>query len=111
MRRMMLFLVLLGIAGASDALAQQPNDASADETAIRKSAAAYVDAFNKHDAKSVAEFWAPDAVYINRITGEQAVGRAAIVEQFTAMFKAQPKVKLEVQVESVQFLSPNVAVE
>jgi hypothetical protein len=50
-------------------------------------------------------------VYRNRSTGEEVVGRAAIADQFTALFKEQPDAKLEVNVESVQFISPNVAVE
>ena len=39
------------------------------------------------------------------------VGQAAINEQFTALFKEQPELKLEVTVASVQFVSPNVAIE
>src|SRR5436309_1736129 len=85
--------------------------ASADEQQIRKTVASYVEAFNKHDAKALADFWSPDAVYQNRSTGEQAVGRAAIAEQFSATFKEQPELKLQVTVESVQFVSPNVALE
>ncbi len=92
---------------AADAAAEP----SADETAIRKSVAEYVDAFNKHDAKKLAEFWSPEAVYLNRITGEEVVGRDAITEQFTTMFKDTPDVKLTAETESVQFVSPNVAVE
>ena len=91
--------------------AQQPSDQAADEAAIRKAAASYVEAFNKHDAKALADHWSPDAVYLNRTTGEEVVGRAAIAEQFTALFKEQPEVKLEVTVASIQFVSPNVAIE
>jgi uncharacterized protein (TIGR02246 family) len=91
--------------------AQQPSDQSADEGAIRKAAAAYADAFNKHDAKAVADCWSPDAVYLNRSTGAQVVGRAAIADQFASLFKEQPQVKAEVTVTSIQFISPNVAVE
>jgi uncharacterized protein (TIGR02246 family) len=85
--------------------------ASADEQQIRKGVAAYVETFNKHDAKALADFWSPDAIYQNRSTGEQVVGRAAIAEQFAATFKEQPALKLQVTVESVQFVSPNVAIE
>jgi uncharacterized protein (TIGR02246 family) len=92
-------------------LAQQPSDQSTDEAAIRKAAASYAEAFNKHDAKALADLWSPDAVYTNRTTGEEAVGRAAITDQFTAQFKEQPGLKLEVTVTSVQFVSPNVAIE
>jgi uncharacterized protein (TIGR02246 family) len=71
----------------------------------------YVQAFNKHDAKALADHWSPDAVYLNRSTGEEVVGRTAIAEQFASLLKAQPQLKLEVNVESIQFISPNVAVE
>ncbi len=100
-------VVLVGRSRADDSAAQP----SADETAIRKSVKAYVEAFNKHDAKALAEMWSPDAVYLNRVTGEQVVGREAIAKQFTAMFKSDPEVKLTAESESVQFISPNVAEE
>jgi uncharacterized protein (TIGR02246 family) len=108
--RLILAAPLYLIATAS-ALAQQPSDQSTDEAAIRKAAASYAEAFNKHDAKALAEHWSPDAVYTNRSTGEEVVGRPAIGEQFTALFKVQPDLKLEVTVTSVQFVSPNVAIE
>src|SRR6476660_3778225 len=108
--RLMLAAPLFLIAAAS-ALTQQPGNQSTDEAAIRKAAASYVEAFNKHDARALADLWSPDAVYLNRSTGEEAVGRDAIAAQFTALFKEQPEVKLEVNVASVQFVSPNVAVE
>src|SRR5256885_7420187 len=111
MRRVFLGLLVYGIIGTPEMFGQQPPDQSADEAAIRRSAASYVEAFNKHDAKALADLWSPDAVYLNRSTGEEVVGRAAIAEQFTAMFKQQPELKLEVNVSSVQFVSPNVAVE
>ncbi len=63
---------------------------SADETAIRNSVKTYVEAFNKHDAKALADLWSPDAVYLNQVTGEEVVGRDAIAKQFTAMFKDEP---------------------
>ena len=68
-------------------------------------------AFNKHDAKALSDAWSPDAVYLNRTTGDEVTGRAAIAEEFTAVFKDQPNVKLELNVQSIRFVSPNVAVE
>jgi len=103
--------LILGMVGASDLCAQEPSDQAADEVAIRKTVASYMEAFNRHDAKALADHWSPDAVYLNRSTGERVVGRTAIAEQFTALFKEQPALKLEVNVASVQFVSPNVAVE
>jgi uncharacterized protein (TIGR02246 family) len=104
-------LVVFASVGTTYMVGQQPGDQAADEAAIRKTVASYVEAFNKHDAKALADHWSPDAVYLNRSTGEEVVGRAAIAEQFAALFKEQPAVKLEVSVASVQFVSPNVAVE
>ena len=111
MKCVSLVLMILGVAGTSNLCGQEARDQSADEAAIRKAAASYVEAFNKHDAEAVAEQWSPEAVYLNHGTGEEVVGRAAIVEQFAALFKEQPAVKLEVTVASIQFVSPNVAIE
>jgi uncharacterized protein (TIGR02246 family) len=111
MKRVLLSLFVLAGAIANWSWGQQPGEPPADDAAIRKTVAAYVQAFNKHDAKALADHWSPDAVYLNRITGEEVVGRAAIGEQFAAAFKEQPELKLDVSVESIQFVSPNVAVE
>jgi uncharacterized protein (TIGR02246 family) len=111
MRRVSLLLLIFGVTGTSRLCGQQPSDQSANEDAIRKMVASYVQAFNKHDAKSLADYWSPDAVYLNRTTGEEVVGRAAIAEQFAALLKEQPELKVEVNVDSIQFISPNVAVE
>jgi uncharacterized protein (TIGR02246 family) len=90
---------------------QQLSDQSVDEAAIRKMVASYVQAFNSHNAESLADHWSPDAVYLNRSTGEEVVGRPAIAEQFRVLLEEQPELKLEVNVESIQFISPTVAVE
>ncbi len=91
--------------------AQESSTQSAAEATIRKGVDAYVDAFNSHNAKRVAEMWSPDAVYVNRITGEEVVGRDAIAKQFETLFASQKDAKINVSVESVRLLSPNVAVE
>src|SRR5262245_63855960 len=111
MRRAAVFLLILGMIGASNLSAQELSDQAADEAAIRKTVASYMEAFNKHDAKALADHWSPDAVYLNRSTGEEVTGRDAIAEQFTAQFKEQSELKLEINVSSIQFISPNVAVE
>ncbi len=111
MNRILLCLIILGGAVVNGSFAGQPRDPAADEAAIRKADEAYVQAFNKHDAKALAEAWSPEAVYLNRVTGDEVTGRAAIAEEFTAVFKDQPEVKLELNVQSIQFVSPNVAVE
>jgi len=82
MRRVLLLLMILGIAATSRVFGDPPRDQSADEAAIRKMVDSYVEAFNRHDAESLADHWSPDAVYLNRTTGEEVVGRSAIAEQF-----------------------------
>lgn len=111
MNRIVVHAFAMGWLLTSASLGQPPTQPAADEVAIRKCVAAYVQAFNSHDAKLLAESWSPEAVYINRITGEEVVGRKAIAEQFAAIFKAQGDLKIDVAVESIRLLSPNVAVE
>ena len=86
-------------------------DQADDEAAIRKSDNAYVEAYNKHDAKALAALWSPEAVYVDPETGDEAVGREEIEKEFAETFKGLKDAKLEVDVKSIKFLSPNVAVE
>jgi uncharacterized protein (TIGR02246 family) len=112
MKQFFFYLLVTTLAAqARMSFAQPAIESPTGEAAIKKSVAAYVEAFNKHDAKALAEQWSPDAVYINRITGEEVVGQKAIAEQFTGIFKERPDLKIEVSTKSVQFVSPNVAVE
>ena len=115
MRKRFLLLVgvaLLSLPGLAQAQSEKTAAApAADEKAIRDNAAAYAAAFNSRDAKAMAAMWSPEAVYTNRLTGEQVVGREAIAKQIESQLKAAGKVILEVVVEKVDFVSPNVAVE
>lgn len=82
-----------------------------DEAAIRNSDEAYVAAYNKHDPKALAALWSPEAVYTDPETGEELVGRDAIEKEFADTFADLKDAKLEVTATSIQFFSPNVAVE
>ena len=90
---------------------QDSSGQAEDEAAIRKVGTEYVAAFKKHDAKALASYWSPEAVYVNRMTGENVVGREAIQQQFEALFKSQGELQLAISVQSIQFISPNVAAE
>jgi uncharacterized protein (TIGR02246 family) len=111
MKRIPICLFVIAAFSCDPSFGQQPGEASGDDAAVRVVSAAYVEAFNKRDAVALADLWSPEAVYVNRISGEEFVGRAAIADQFKALFAAQPELKLTVDVESVRLLSPNVAVE
>jgi uncharacterized protein (TIGR02246 family) len=82
-----------------------------DEVVIRGLGDRYIVAFNKHDANVLAEYWSPEAVYTNRLTGEQVTGRAAIAEQFKELFGDANTLQLSISVDSIDFISPNVALE
>ena len=86
-------------------------DLEAERASIEKAIESYKAAFNARDAKALAAHWSPDAVYINPLTGDQVEGAAAIAKEFEAILAELKDVKLEVNVESIQFLSPTVAVE
>ena len=86
-------------------------DQTADEATIRANAAKYVELYNRRDSKSMAAMWSPDAVYINDETGEKAVGLEAIAKQLDYEFAGAEDAKLSINIESVDFVSPNVAIE
>jgi uncharacterized protein (TIGR02246 family) len=86
-------------------------DQAADEAAIRKNDEVYVEAYNRHDAKAIAAMWSPEAVYMDPDTGDAAVGREAIEKVFAGTLANLKGAKLEIKVKSIQFVSPNVAIE
>jgi len=108
-----LILFVLAVAGLAigSLSAQETAQPAGDEAAIRQTVESYRAAFNKGDAKALADHWSDNAVYTNRFTGEEAIGRAAIAEEFAAIFKEKKGLKLDVSIESLRLLSPSVAVE
>lgn len=90
--------------------AQEGSQPSADEAAIRANAQKFVEAYNRRDSQSMAAMWSPEAVYMDPTTGESAVGREAIAKQFDDAFAGAEDAKLAVNVVSVEFVSPNVAI-
>jgi uncharacterized protein (TIGR02246 family) len=111
MKQSTLCLLVLAGLGTGRLWCQEAEQPAGDEAAIRKTVDSYVAAFNKADAQALADHWSESAVYTNRFTGEEAVGREAIAEQFAAIFKEKEGLKLNVSIESIRLLSPNVAVE
>lgn len=109
--KQLMFVVAL-LAGSSGVLhAAEPDSRTKEETAILEAVQRYVAAFNKADAKALAGFWSPEAVYTNPVNGEQVIGREAIEKQFATIFADAKDVKLIAATTSVEFISPNVAVE
>jgi len=71
---------------------------------------AWLDAFNKHDAKGLAALYAEDADVVLP-SGTRLKGRAAVEKGTAEYFKNNPNVKTKNSVISRRFLKPDVAVE
>lgn len=110
MKRVILTAAIMA-RGLASAIGAENDTQAAEEAAIRKAVESYVAAFNDADAKTLAAMWSPAAVYTNPLSGEQVVGREEIEGQFAAIFAETKGIKLEVTTESVDFISPSVAVE
>jgi len=107
----LLTLAFMSVTWAAALCQAASADQVADEASIRKAVEDYVAAFNGGDAKKLAGMWSPEAVYTNPVSGEQVVGREAIEKQFASIFAASEGAKLAATTNSVQFISPGVAVE
>lgn len=83
---------------------------SPEVLAIRDTSAAFVEAFNKKDAKAVVEFWTPEGEYVDDEGGIHK-GRDEIEKGYTQFFKANPKANLKLEVTSIRILTPETAIE
>jgi uncharacterized protein (TIGR02246 family) len=83
---------------------------SDDEKAIRASVASFTAAFEKGDAKAIADLFTEDCEAVDA-DGGTIQGREAIAEHYGARFAASPGDKMETTVETIKFLAPGVARE
>ncbi|MDB5312687.1 MAG: SnoaL-like domain protein [Gemmataceae bacterium] len=81
-----------------------------DEAALLKRAEAFVEAFHKGDAEAVAAFWTTDGDYTD-VTGKRLAGRGAIQKSFGAFFAENKGAKLRIEIDSLRFITPEVAIE
>jgi uncharacterized protein (TIGR02246 family) len=83
---------------------------SADEKQIREAIVSFVERYNAHKADQIAELFMTDA----RVTfadGTQVNGREEVKASFEEAFRERPKGKVSVVVDSIRFLTADVAVE
>ena len=78
---------------------------------IRANVAAYVAAYSKKDAKALAEFWSEDGKFVSPLSGEVTSGRENIEREYAAMFADVGEASLDVKVDSLRFITADVAVE
>lgn len=95
-------------AAAEPASVQGADDA--EEKAIRASAEAFTKAYNNHNARAVAQLFAPKAEIIDE-NGVLTRGREAIEKAFAEVFKEDPKIEAQCEIESIRILTPNIGVE
>ena len=107
--RSMLPLALACALGSGSSLVRAA-DSDLQEAAITKTAEAFVEAFQKGDAKAVAAFWTPDGDYVDP-TGRVLNGRPAIEKDFADLFAQNKGLKLRIEVASLKFPTPDTAVE
>jgi uncharacterized protein (TIGR02246 family) len=67
-------------------------------------------AFNKGDAAGVAALWTADAVYVNE-DGDRFEGRKSIQQEYEALFKNNPDVRLQMEIDSIRLLNDVTAIE
>ena len=103
-------IIHVGLCRGNGNIRSGPNTAD-DDNMIAASIISYVSAFNDRDAKAIAEHWSPEGVYTNPVTDEDIAGQEAIGKEFEELFEQIGDAKIDVSVESVQFISPNVALK
>lgn len=104
---------------AATTLAQQASTQSAatqsaaiseDEAAIRASAQQFETNYAAGNAKALAETFLSDGEIVDP-SGRTIQGREAIEKEFADIFRSQAGAKVKVTIDSIKFLSPDVAVE
>ena len=93
-------------------LAPQPSAAAdEDREQIEANVTAYIDAYQKKDAAALASFWSESGQFVSPISGETVSGRKKIEQEYAAMFADSGEIGLAVEIESLRFLTRDVAVE
>ncbi|MEK6258559.1 MAG: SgcJ/EcaC family oxidoreductase [Planctomycetota bacterium] len=83
---------------------------AADEAAIRQTGDTYEKAYDAGDAKSIAAHFTTDAEYVDE-QGNVYQGHEAIEAAMTAHFAENPGCQIEINIDSLRFVSAGVAVE
>ena len=88
-----------------------PSDRTlSDEASIRASSVAFIEAFNKGDAKSLAKLWTEDGDFQDE-SGATYQGRKAIEEAYAKFFKESKKPQIRIAIGNIKLLSDSAAIE
>jgi uncharacterized protein (TIGR02246 family) len=100
-------LVALTCAGA---IADESPEAD-DVRQIEAEVADYVEAFNAKDAAALSKHWSDKGAYVRPSDGVRVVGRKAIEKEFKAAFGERPDAVLAVKIDTIRFVTSDVAIE
>ncbi len=82
-----------------------------EEDKINDKTKGYQEAFNKHDAKTLASFFAEEGIYTNPESGNPIQGKANIEQAFEDQFKGTGNAKIDVKVNTITFPSKENAIQ
>ncbi len=95
-------------ANAQPAPAPAAAPANPQEVPLRELHAAFVKAYNAADSQALANLFAEDAAVIDS-AGDATRGRGEIAAMYAASFQEAKGLKLESTIETIRFLTPDVA--
>lgn len=108
MKRLLVLASLM--AAAVTVRAETPKTSSTAEAEVRAAADAYIAAYNRGDAKAVADFWSDRGEWLTP-DGRRIQGREAIAKELKKLFAENKGVHLELIDWSARLVTPEVAVE
>lgn len=103
-------ILVVWLGHAPQSMGQESRPASLEGTGQGKRAQAFIEAFNKGDAKAVSEFWTPEGAYTDQ-AGREYKGRAALEKMYKQFFAENQGAKLTIHVKSLRAISADVAME
>lgn len=107
----MILRVVLGTAWFVMSTAVANAEPADEEAEIRSQVELYAAAYNNRDAQGLAEFWSPNAVYMDLTTGERIEGREAIAAMFVTHFQSAGDSRLSLSIDSIRLVTPDVGIE
>jgi uncharacterized protein (TIGR02246 family) len=107
---LMLTMTLFAMTAVADDKAK--DETQQDERAvIEQRAKSYAAAYNAKDLKALVAHWAPEGVYIDGASGRRVAGHDALEKDLKAELESRKDTQLEIAVETIEFVSPGVAME
>jgi uncharacterized protein (TIGR02246 family) len=101
-------VLLIALSFAAGVSGQEPSRPSDANRALAEVLAAFLRAFNGHDAAAVAKLWKEDALHVAKDSDTRTAGRAAIQAAYAQLFKDDPKCVLNIVAKEIRAVTPNV---